>query len=111
MLPVAAVLPELLAALEANNCAVLIAPPGAGKTTGVPPALLDAPWRAGRKIVVVEPRRRAARAAAARSPPCWSRMTRPTPRLRGAGWSNLLECDVSWIAAPTRTSRQANPVL
>ncbi len=65
-LPVAAVFPELLGTLEARNAAVLIAPPGAGKTTGVPPQLLAAAWRDNRKIIVVEPRRLAARAAAAR---------------------------------------------
>jgi ATP-dependent helicase HrpB len=53
-------------ALDEHPSAVLIAPPGAGKTTGVPPELLAATWRAGRKIVVVEPRRLAARAAAGR---------------------------------------------
>lgn len=66
-LPIDDVLPEVLAALEAGPNAVLQAPPGAGKTTRVPLALLDAPWRgkAGR-IVMLEPRRLAARAAAAR---------------------------------------------
>jgi ATP-dependent helicase HrpB len=66
MLPIEAVLDELATALEANGVAVLIAPPGAGKTTGVPPALLDAPWRRDGRIIVIEPRRLAARAAAAR---------------------------------------------
>ncbi|PZN32237.1 MAG: ATP-dependent helicase HrpB [Proteobacteria bacterium] len=65
-LPITAVLPELLAALEATRNVVLQAPPGAGKSTGVPLALLDAPWLAGRKIVMLEPRRLAARAVAAR---------------------------------------------
>ena len=66
MLPVVSALPALLETLETRTAAVLIAPPGAGKTTGVPPALLAASWRGDRKIVVVEPRRLAARAAAAR---------------------------------------------
>ncbi|MGY2131432.1 ATP-dependent helicase HrpB [Hymenobacter sp. HD11105] len=66
-LPIRAALPELLATLGATNCAVLQAPPGAGKTTLVPLALLNAPWMppTGR-IIVLEPRRLAARAAAAR---------------------------------------------
>ncbi|ACL94708.1 ATP-dependent helicase HrpB [Caulobacter vibrioides] len=66
MLPIENVLPALKAALLANNATVLVAPPGAGKTTAVPLALLDAPWVEGRKIIVLEPRRLAARAAAAR---------------------------------------------
>jgi len=66
-LPVVAALPELLAALAAHPRAVLEAPPGAGKTTVVPLALLTAPWRpAAQKILVLEPRQLAARAAAAR---------------------------------------------
>ena len=63
-LPVDAVLPALMAALETGNCAVLAAPPGAGKTTRVPLALAAASWCVG-KVVVLEPRRIAARAAAA----------------------------------------------
>lgn len=65
-LPVDEVLPRLRAALEERNAAVLVAPPGAGKTTGVPLALLDAPWLDGRRIIMQEPRRLAARAAARR---------------------------------------------
>jgi ATP-dependent helicase HrpB len=65
-LPVDEALPRLKAALEGRNAAVLVAPPGAGKTTRVPLALLDAPWLNGRKIVMQEPRRLAARAAARR---------------------------------------------
>ena len=66
-LPVVAALPELLAALETHPRAVLEAPPGAGKTTVVPLALLAAAWRpANQKILVLEPRQLAARAAAAR---------------------------------------------
>ena len=64
-LPVDAALPELLKALESGTRAVLVAPPGAGKTTRVPLALLDAPWRGDGRIIVLEPRRPAARAAAA----------------------------------------------
>jgi ATP-dependent helicase HrpB len=58
--PIEAVLPELLAALEARNVAVLQAPPGAGKTTRVPIALLGAPFCAGARIIMLEPRRLAA---------------------------------------------------
>lgn len=65
-LPIDAVLGELGGTLAAHDTAVLVAPPGAGKTTRVPLALLDAPWIAGGKIVVLEPRRIAARASAER---------------------------------------------
>ncbi|WP_400193580.1 DEAD/DEAH box helicase, partial [Hymenobacter sp. B81] len=65
-LPICAALPELLAALAAGSRAVLQAPPGAGKTTVVPLALLEAAWRLDGKILVLEPRRLAARAAATR---------------------------------------------
>ncbi|WP_425106772.1 ATP-dependent helicase HrpB [Ancylobacter sp.] len=65
-LPIDDALPELTAALRAGASAVLVAPPGAGKTTRVPLALLGEPWVAGRKILVLEPRRLAARAAATR---------------------------------------------
>lgn len=64
-LPIHAVLPELLAALRARSSAVLVAPPGAGKTTAVAPALLTEPWCAG-EILLLSPRRLAARAAAER---------------------------------------------
>ncbi|HEY3694539.1 ATP-dependent helicase HrpB [Phenylobacterium sp.] len=66
MLPIHDVLDALHAALAAGTSAVLVAPPGAGKSTGVPLALLQAPWLAGGKIVMLEPRRLAARAAAER---------------------------------------------
>lgn len=66
MLPIHAVLDELKFALATSGTAVLAAPPGAGKTTVVPLALLDESWLAGRKILVLEPRRLAARAAADR---------------------------------------------
>ena len=65
-LPVDEALPRLKEALAGRNAAVLVAPPGAGKTTRVPLALLDAPWLGGRRIVMQEPRRLAARAAARR---------------------------------------------
>src|SRR3954468_23006067 len=65
-LPIDAVLNDLSRALASRNAGVLVAPPGAGKTTRVPLALLDEPWVDNRKIVVLEPRRIAARASAER---------------------------------------------
>src|ERR1700742_218222 len=65
-LPIDAVLDDLSRTLAARNAAVLVAPPGAGKTTRVPLALLDAPWAKAKKIIVLEPRRIAARASAER---------------------------------------------
>lgn len=65
-LPIDAVLDEIAQALAGSNAAVLVAPPGAGKTTRVPLALLDAPWIGNRKIIMLEPRRIAARASAER---------------------------------------------
>ncbi len=65
-LPIHEALPALKAALTARGSAVLVAPPGAGKTTVVPLALMDEPWATAGKILVLEPRRLAARAAAER---------------------------------------------
>ncbi|HLH11851.1 MAG TPA: ATP-dependent helicase HrpB [Methylovirgula sp.] len=65
-LPIEAVLPRLGAALGKSSSVTIVAPPGAGKTTIVPLALKDADWAAGRKLVLLEPRRLAARAAAER---------------------------------------------
>ncbi|MGH7621143.1 MAG: DEAD/DEAH box helicase, partial [Gemmatimonadaceae bacterium] len=65
-LPIESILPDIRAALATARRAVVQAPPGAGKTTLVPLALLDAPWLGAQSIVMLEPRRLAARAAAAR---------------------------------------------
>ncbi len=65
-LPIEAILPSLANALAGHANVILAAEPGAGKTTRVPLALADAPWLSGRKIVMLEPRRLAARAAASR---------------------------------------------
>ncbi len=65
-LPIDVALPALRAALAAHPSAVLIAPPGAGKSTVVPLALLVEPWVRGRRILMLEPRRLAARAVAER---------------------------------------------
>ena len=65
-LPIDAVLGDLSVALRARPNAVLVAPPGAGKTTRVPLALLDEPWTKDGKLIVLEPRRLAARGAANR---------------------------------------------
>ena len=63
-LPIAAILPELKTALAEKSSVVLVAPPGAGKTTRVPLALLGESWLARRRIVMLEPRRLAARTVA-----------------------------------------------
>lgn len=65
-LPIDAVLPDLTKALHGSNAAVLVASPGAGKTTRVPLVLAQEGWAKGKKIVMLEPRRLAARAAAER---------------------------------------------
>src|SRR5262245_16640938 len=65
-LPIEDALPALRAALSGGTAAVLVAPPGAGKTTRVPLALLDEAWLGPRRILMQEPRRIAARAAARR---------------------------------------------
>lgn len=66
MLPIEEILPQLGEALAEGPCAVLVAPPGAGKTTRAPLFLLDQPWIGEGRLIVLEPRRLAARAAAAR---------------------------------------------
>jgi len=65
-LPIDDALPALTEALRTHEAAVLVAPPGAGKTTRVPLVLIDEPWAKNGKIIVLEPRRLAARAAAER---------------------------------------------
>ncbi|MET0911193.1 MAG: DEAD/DEAH box helicase, partial [Ilumatobacteraceae bacterium] len=65
-LPIVDVLDDLRGALTTHRRAIVVAPPGAGKTTVVPLALLDEPWLEGRRIVMLEPRRLATRAAAQR---------------------------------------------
>ncbi|GIO04522.1 ATP-dependent helicase HrpB [Brevibacillus reuszeri] len=64
-LPIDLVLPQVKAVLQEQTSAVLVAAPGAGKTTRVPLALIDEPWLAGRRILMLTPRRLAARASAA----------------------------------------------
>jgi ATP-dependent helicase HrpB len=82
-LPIDEVLPDLIGALDAAGRAVLQAPPGAGKTTGVPLALLDG--GAEGRIVMLEPRRLAARAAAERMAEVWASLAGETVgyRIRG----------------------------
>src|SRR5215212_4149866 len=65
-LPIDAALPELRTALTVRRAAVLQAPPGAGKSTVVPLALLHEPWARGKRLIMLEPRRLAARAVAQR---------------------------------------------
>ena len=65
-LPIDAVIGDLARRLQQETRAVLVAPPGAGKTTRVPLALLDEPWALGKRLILLEPRRLAARAAAQR---------------------------------------------
>src|SRR5258708_133542 len=65
-LPIESIIPDLRRVFDASVNVVLQAPPGAGKTTRVPLALLDEPWLHGQRIILLEPRRLAARAAARR---------------------------------------------
>src|ERR1700743_292554 len=84
-LPIDEALPALTAALRARNAAVLVAPPGAGKTTRVPLVLRDEPWAKddkNGKILVLEPRRIAARAAADRMAKTLGERTGDTVGLR-----------------------------
>ncbi|MGA8420743.1 MAG: helicase-related protein, partial [Pseudolabrys sp.] len=81
-LSIDAALPQLTAALAGNDAAVLVASPGAGKTTRVPLVLLDEPWAKDKKILVLEPRRLAARTAAARMASTWREQVGDTVGLR-----------------------------
>src|SRR3569833_1506939 len=84
-LPIDDALPALTGALRARNVAVLVAPPGAGKTTRVPLVLARAPWAQegdSRKILGLEPRRIAARAAADRMAKTLGERTGDTVGLR-----------------------------
>jgi ATP-dependent helicase HrpB len=81
-LPIDDVLPQILAGLRRHPRLVISAPPGAGKTTRVPLALLSEDWMAGRKLIVVEPRRIAARAAAERMAATLGEKVGPTIGLR-----------------------------
>lgn len=76
-LPIEPVLPTLRQALATSTAAVLQAPPGAGKTTRVPLALLAEPWLAGARIVMLEPRRLAARAWQGGWRRCWGKKSAP----------------------------------
>src|SRR5690242_21292067 len=80
-LPIDDALPALTSALRTSNAAVLVAPPGAGKTTRVPLVLAEEPWAQG-KILVLEPRRIAARAAADRMAKTLGQRTGETVGLR-----------------------------
>ena len=80
-LPIVEVLPELRDALSTHRSVVLEAPPGAGKSTVVPLALLESDWRADGRILMLEPRRIAARAVAARMAAAARRGARPDGRL------------------------------
>src|SRR6202453_1398375 len=88
-LPIDAALPALTAALRAGNAAVLVAPPGAGKTTRVPLVLAAEGWAKDRRILVLEPRRLAARAAAARMAATLNERVGDTVGLRGRFGSKI----------------------
>lgn len=89
-LPVTEALPRLTRALELHSNVVLQAPPGAGKSTGVPLALLDAAWLGNHKIVMLEPRRLAARAVASRMA-----QLRNEPVGRTVGYRTRLDTKIS----------------
>lgn len=88
--PIDTLLPRLLETLSATSTVVLQAPPGAGKTTRVPPALLEAGWLGDQRILMLEPRRLAARAAAR-----FMAATRGEPVGRTVGYRTRLDSKVS----------------
>ena len=85
-LPIDESLPAVIAALQRSKTALLMAPPGSGKTTRVPPALLSALPREG-EVVVLEPRRLAARAAA----------QRVAQELGSEQWRSVTELPATWV--------------
>ena len=103
-LPIDPVLPELLDALRTRGVAVLQAPPGAGKTTRVPLALLEQDWLSGRKIIVVEPRRLAARAAAHRMAAMLGQEVGETVGYREHAQRTCLS---NWLRSPNRRRARA----
>jgi hypothetical protein len=96
-LPIDAVLDQLARTLAGGNAAVLAAPPGAGKTTRVPLALLDAPWLENRKIIVLEPRRIAARASAERMAPTGNASARPSATASGSARRCRARHESKWL--------------
>ncbi|OYW79302.1 MAG: ATP-dependent helicase HrpB, partial [Asticcacaulis sp. 32-58-5] len=89
MLPVEEIYSPLKAYLQTQTTALIIAPPGAGKTTGIPLALLDEPWLKGQTLILLEPRRLAARAAAARMAETLSEAVGETVGFRVRGESRI----------------------
>src|SRR6201987_5192314 len=105
-LPIDAVLDELSRTLQSRNAAVLVAPPGAGKTTRVPLALLDEPWTRGKKIIVLEPRRIAARASAERMAKTLGERAGETVGYRGRFGSKMSRAARSEVVTEGIFSRQ-----
>ena len=97
-LPVKAVIPKVREKLAAENTLILTAPPGAGKSTLLPLAMLDEPWLNGQKIIMLEPRRLAARMIAARMAELMGEKAGETVGYRIRGESQLTS-DIFWDAA------------
>ncbi|HEY0301085.1 MAG TPA: DEAD/DEAH box helicase, partial [Rhizomicrobium sp.] len=91
-LPIDDALPRLVDAFARRNAVVLVAPPGAGKTTRVPLVLLDEPWAKDKKILLLEPRRLAARAAASRMAATLGEQVGDTVGLRVRFGSKISRC-------------------